>query len=80
MIRNPNYHKEAIRATEIIRRGNNGEDISSVVDIFNQTCIHDMLIKRSFEMEADENGLRIGGRYYLYEGRFNKHYEPWFQF
>lgn len=79
MIRNPDYHKEAIRATEIIRRGNKGDDVSLVVDNFNQTCIHDILIKRSFEMEADANGLRIGGKYYLYEGRFHKRQEPWFQ-
>lgn len=79
MIRNPNYHREALRATEIIRRGNKGEDVSSVVDNFNQTCIHDILIKRSFEMEADANGLRIGGKYYIYEGRFHKRQEPWFR-
>lgn len=72
MIRNPNYHKEALRATEIIRRGNKGEDISNVVDNFNQTCIYDMLIKRTFEMVADKDGLHIGGKYYLYEGRFNR--------
>lgn len=74
---NPKYHMAALQATRIIQDGNKGKDVTRAVDNFNESCIFDMSIKRTFEMEADENGLKIGGRYYLYEGRFERRSKTW---